>query len=173
MSDLLGDKNYIDKLINAITVEDAIDSFKLIDEKILNLLKCSSEDFLSLNDHFKNYHKESKNIAQNAANIVQAITDTQINKSFIDLKAIAEKFNSISLTFTNRVENLDVELKKASNKIENIKIKHHNFKQNMLSIKVLITNTCGKVLSTSKQSIANEIGEEVEQINSLLSNADS
>jgi hypothetical protein len=173
MSDLLGDKNYIDKLINAITVEDAINSFTLIDEKIFNLIKCSADDFLSLNDHFKNYHKESKNIAQNAANIVQTITNTQINKSFTDLKAIAENFNSISNIFTNRVEILDVELKKAINKLESIKIKHHNFKQNALSIKVLLANTCDRGLSPSKQSNVNEISEEVEQIKNLLNTADS
>jgi hypothetical protein len=173
MSDLLGDKNYIDKLINAISVEEAINSFKLIDEKIVDLLKSSSDDFLSLNDHFKNYHKESKNIAQNAANIIQTITDPQINKSFASLKKIAEKFNSISLTFTSRVEILDVELKKAINKIESIKIKHLNFKQNLVSIKVLLANSCNKELSDSIQPMLHQIDIEVEEIKSLLISADT
>lgn len=164
MSDLLGDKNYIDKLINAISVEEAIGSFTLIDEKIVDLLQSSSEDFLALNDHFKTYHKESKNIAQNAANIIQTITDPQLNTSFSNLKKIAENFNSISVTFSDRVEILDVELKKAINKIEYIKIKHLNLKQNLISLKIFLANSCNNEFQADKQSIINQIDIEVEEI---------
>jgi hypothetical protein len=172
MSDLFGDRNYIDKLLNAISVEDAISSFSLIDEKVIDLLKCSSDDFLSLNDHFKNYHKESKNIAQNASNIIQTITDPKINDSFSTLKSIAKNFNNLSNNFTNRVEILDVELKKAINNIENIKSKHNNYRQNISSIKVLLANPPDSGSKPNIQKIASDIEKEATKIKDLLSSAD-
>ena len=82
MTEFTGDKNYIENLLRALPVDEAIVLFSKIDNRIVNLLQCSSEDFLSLNDHFKNYHKESKNLAKSASEIIQIITDSHVSNSF-------------------------------------------------------------------------------------------
>jgi DNA repair exonuclease SbcCD ATPase subunit len=140
MSDITGDKNYIENLLKALSVPEAIKIFSEIEKRIMQLLNCSSDDFLSLNDHFKSYHKESKNIANNASNIIQIITDNKINNSFADLKRFCDSFNTLTLLFSQHVEFIDVEIKKASNKFESLKIVQNNYKQNIVSLKVLLSS---------------------------------
>ncbi|HEY9124555.1 MAG TPA: hypothetical protein VIO15_09460, partial [Bacteroidales bacterium] len=126
--------------LNAITIEEAIASFSLIDDKIIDLLQCSSDDFLTLNDHFKVYHKESKNLSGNANEIIEALTDRNLICSFSELKKIADNFNQISNTFASNIENFDIELKKIKNKVESIVIIQQSYKQNILSVNVLLAN---------------------------------
>lgn len=164
MNDFSSDKNYIENLLKALSVPEAIASFTEIDERILELLKCSTEDFLSLNDHFKSYHKESKNIAQNASDIIQIITDSTLSGSFKDLKNFGESFDQLTSLFSNHIETLDVELRKANNKIESLKIVNSNFKQNIVSIKVLMTNF--------KKDNNNDIDFNIEEVKSLISSTD-
>ena len=136
----LEDKNYIETLLNAITIDEAIASFSLIDEKIIDLLQCSSDDFLTLNDHFKVYHKESKNLSGNANDIIEALTDRDLIRSFSELKNIADNFNQISNAFASNIENFDIELKKIKNKVESIIILQQSYKQNILSVNLLLAN---------------------------------
>jgi hypothetical protein len=140
MANLSSDKNYIENLLKALSVAEAINTFTIIDQKIVQLLECSTNDFLSLNDHFKSYHKESKNIAQNASSIIQIITNSAINDSFANLSRFGDSYDELTKTFSQHVEFLDVEIKKTANKFENLKIFHNNYKQNLNSIKVLLAN---------------------------------
>ncbi len=164
MTDISGDKNYIENLLKALPVNEAIDLFAEIDDRIVQLLKCSSEDFLSLNDHFKNYHKESKNLVKSASEIIQLITDSKISNTFSNLKKYCDSFSSLTNLFTQHVEFLDVEIKKTTNKFESLNIVHNNFKQNILSLKLLLANfkvgdnsdELGKIFKSIEYKIENE-----------------
>ncbi len=135
------DLNNLDIILNSIKVEEAINSFTIIDELIVQILDCSSNDFLSLNNHFKNYYNESKNIANNASRIIQTITDEKLNNSFGQLKEVIDNFSKLSNLFTSKVDEFDVEIRKTINKIENLNILHHNLVQNIVSIKLLNTKS--------------------------------
>jgi|GEM_PF-433183 len=171
------DKNTIENLLKALSIEEAIKIFTEIDKRILQLINCSTDDFLSLNEHFKNYHKESKKIAQNASNIIQLLTDSRINNSFVNLKKFGERFNAFTKIFTQRIEYLDIELKKISNKLENLKIAHNNYRQDLISLKMLLVNfNFEGVLSDHKRFFKNkseEIENKTEVIKVLILNADN
>ena len=177
MSNSTGDKNYIDNLFKALSVPDALNTFADIDKHIKLLLDCSSEDFLSLNNHFKNYHKESKNIAQNASNIIQIITDSQLNKSFLDIKCFGNNFNELTKLFTQHVELLYVEIKKTSNKYEHLKLTFHNYRQNLASLKMLLANLNSDELPVDSRAFVHtkeiEIKKNVEKIKLLLIESDT
>ncbi len=177
MSDNTGNKDNVENLLKALSVKEALNTFNEIDKSIIQLLECSTEDFLSLNDHFKSYHKESKNIALNASNIIQIVTDSEINNSFINLKKFKESFDNLTNIFSKHVEYLDVEIKKTTNKLENLKIAHNNYRQNLISLKMLLANLkIGDISSEHKDyslTKSDEIESKTENIKVLISATDN
>jgi len=177
MSENTGNKNNIENLLKALSVKEALNTFNEIDKSIVQLLECSTEDFLSLNDHFKNYHKESKNIAQNASNIIQIITNSDLNNSFTNLKKFKEGFDELTSHFSKHVEFLDLEIKKTTNKLENLKIAHNNYRQNLISLKMLLANLkIGEFSDKNKDyslTKSNEIEDKTENIRILISATDN
>ena len=145
MSETNSEKNYIENLLQALSVNDAIKSFTEIDNFILKLLKCSSEDFLSLNDHFKKYHREAKSISKNASCIIDILTDQKTNISFSNLRNFSKGFNQLTSLFSKHISVVDVEIKKTTNKIENLRIAHNNYKQNLSSIRILIAGSSNSI----------------------------
>ena len=177
MSENAGNKSNLENLLKALSVKEALNTFNEIDKKIIQLLDCSSDDFLSLNDHFKSYHKESKTISQNASNIVQIITDSEINSSFINLIKFKENFDTLTNIFSKHVEYLDVEIKKTTNKFENLKIAHNNYRQNLVSLKMLLANLKINKISTKRKDYSltksDEIENKTENIKVLISATDN
>lgn len=177
MSNIPGDKNYIENLLKALTVSEAINTFSVIDQKIVQLLECSTDDFLSLNDHFKSYHKESKNIAQNASNIIKIITNSTISDSFANLKKFGDSYDELTKIFSHHVEFLDVEIKKTANKFENLKIFYNNYRQNLHSIKVLLANLNIDGSAPDEENYTKEKSSEIvdiiEKIKTLVNSSDN
>lgn len=171
MTDNTGDKKYLETLLNALSVDEAMQAFNIIDNEILQLLQSSSEDFLSLNDHFKTYHKESKHISQNASKLIEIITDDKTTSSFDKLKNFKDGFIKLTKVFSEHVEYLDVEIQKTTNKIENLKIGHSNYKQNLLSLKILLANL--KIDNISDNNKSNEIEQKTENIKALILTSDT
>ena len=167
MSEPIGDKNYIENLLNALSVPDALVTFSNIDKCIGQLLDCSSEDFLTLNNHFKNYHKESKVISQNVSNIIQILTDKKINESFGDIKKFCDSFSNLTNLFSQNIELLDVEIKKSINKLEHLKITYNNYKQNLGSIKILLANIITEEVSGQNEQLKNKKADVEEKIESI------
>jgi len=176
MSDPIGNKKYIENLLKALSVPDALVTFSNIDKWIGQLLDCSSEDFLTLNNHFKNYHKESKVISKNVANIIQILTDNNINESFGNIKKFCDSFNSLTNTFSQSVELLDVEIKKSINKLEHLKITYNNYKQNLASIKILLVNIVTEEVSVENELLKNkknDVESKIESIKNYILSTDN
>jgi len=72
---LSNDKNQFSALLNAYSIQEITTIFGEIDEKILSLHSCSSEDFLTLNAYFKKYYSDSKTISNNASNLFNILTN--------------------------------------------------------------------------------------------------
>jgi hypothetical protein len=155
------DLSNLEAILKSISVEEAIASFKKIDKWIIEILECSSNDFLSLNNQFKIYHRESKEIAENASKIINSLFDSQLISSFEKLKAIVEKFYFLSEKFTSHVDQYDINLKKSLHKIEHIKIGYSNFRQSLVSLSLAIYRNYGtqyyadKVQAMDKEKMIN------------------
>jgi ABC-type transporter Mla subunit MlaD len=175
MGEPTGDKKNLENLLKALSVSETLETFDEIDKDILKLLNCATEDFLSLNEHFKSYHKESKNISLNASSVVQIITDGKIKSSFDKLSRFKDTFQTLTNTFSKHVEVLDLEIKKTTNKLENLKIAHNNYRQNLMSLKMLLANLQIDSISDDKnsQSKRAEIDSKTENIKLLISATDN
>jgi hypothetical protein len=176
MNENLGDKGYIENLLKAMSAAEAINIFTDIEKRIKQLIECSTDDFLTLNDHFKSYHKESKNIAQNASSIIQVFTDSKLNSSFSNIKKFGESFDTLTKIFSQHVEFLDIEIKKTANKFENLKIAHSNYRQILLSLQLLITNLKIDDISShqnkNSKTDCDEIENKMQIIKKLISETD-
>ena len=51
-------------------IENIIRIFSDIDEKIMALHQCSSDDFLSLNEHLKNNYQKAKMVSENTEAVI-------------------------------------------------------------------------------------------------------
>ncbi|MGC8802835.1 MAG: hypothetical protein ACP5PS_03550, partial [Bacteroidales bacterium] len=143
--------NNAEAILNAITVEEAIATFKRIEGWIAEILNTSSEDFLSLNIQFKTYHRESKKISDNALQIIQSLTDKQLTTTFQQLKLIVEGFYRLSEQFTKQIEAYEIDLKRSIHKIEHLRINYQNFRQVVISSPLLLIHQNTKANATDSQ----------------------
>ncbi|MEJ5264752.1 MAG: hypothetical protein WHT29_05505 [Bacteroidales bacterium] len=157
--------NNAEVILNAITVEEAIATFKKIEKWIMEILQTSGEDFLALNNQFKTYHRESKNISENVLHIIQVLTDHQLTTTFKQLKSIVEGFYHLSEQFTTQIEAFEIDLKKSIHKTENLRIAYQNFKQVVISSPLLI-------VAEEKKSVPELPYPPIEKIKELLHEAE-
>ncbi len=128
-------------LLNAYSIQEITSLFALIDDKILALHNCSSEDFLSLNAYFKKYYKDSKVISQNASDILNIITDQEkkeeifngLSQFHLQLSAHLSEFEKLSYKLTSGFENIVRE-------IEHMFVPSNNLKQDLMTLKLLVAN---------------------------------
>lgn len=131
----------LNTLLNAYSIQEITSLFALIDEKILALHNCSSDDFLSLNAYFKRYYKDSKVISKNASDILNIITDQEKKDEIFktlshfhkQLSAHLHEFEKLSYTLTSGFENIVRE-------IEHMFVPSNNLKQDLMTLKLLVAN---------------------------------
>jgi len=159
--------NTAETILNAITVDEAIGIFRRTENWIIEILQTSTEDFLALNNQFKVYHRESKNISENVLRIIDSLTDRQLTTTFDQLRSIVEGFYQLSEQFTSQIETYEVELKKSFHKIENLRISYQNFRQVVISSPLLLIN------EDRRNSLPETAQKSIEQIKRILSEIES
>jgi hypothetical protein len=127
-------------ITTTFTFDDVINIFSDIDEKIISLHQCSSEDFLGLNKQFREFHNESKVISDNAQKVLDLITQDKTLEALRNLQILKEQLKT-------QIEKLDLFISNTNNiisgtiaGIERILFALRNLRQNLTTIKFLITN---------------------------------
>jgi len=130
-------KLIIDKLLNTYSIDAIISSFYAIDEKIIAIIKFSSEDFVHFNSIFRKYHEEINLSAANSRRLYSGF-DEDMNHKYA-----AEIRNSINILSDNlhRFERL-IEFNRKIHeqilqKLEQIYIPVNNFYQDLDTLKLL------------------------------------
>lgn len=134
------DKIKIKALLEAYTVKEISLIFSKIDSKLLSLHKCSSDDFLNLNEDFKKLYSQSKIISDNVQ-IILTIFDNQENISLYN--QIHDFYNELKDqidVFDNKVNITMKFLEELSNQLRFIFFPIKNYTQNLMSLKYLIAN---------------------------------
>jgi hypothetical protein len=140
MSHSTDNKLIIDKLLNTYSIDAIINSLYTIDEKIITIIKFSSEDFVHFNSVFRRYHEE---ISISEANFrrLYASFDEKLSHRFA-----AEISNSIQVLYEGllRFESL-IEFNRKIHeqilqKLEQIFIPLNNFYQDLNTLKLLSAN---------------------------------
>ncbi|HPF93738.1 MAG TPA: hypothetical protein PLV65_07365 [Tenuifilaceae bacterium] len=161
------DKKYSSiKLSNDFSIHQFIDIFSGIDEQILQLHQCSSDDFLGLNADFKQYFKQSKLISENATQIFNELTKSEseallkeIEKFYKDIKQIQSEFSSI-------LDNSIKQLIQMLELLDKLYFPVKNLNQDLLTLKILLANL--KIFSSSNPSSAKALEAIVQQFNRVI-----
>lgn len=135
------DKQQALALINAYSIQEIMSIFAEIDEKILSLQTCSSEDFLTLNAYFKKYYAESKTISSNATELFNLITNKESRKSFFEqLDLFQKQLQSLLLTYETNVNQLINTIDRIILEMDQMFVTANNLKQDLLTLKLLVAN---------------------------------
>ena len=116
------------------------DKFTQIDKKILELLQCSSDDFMGLNINFKELYRSSSLISKNATEIFEILADSSTQQLMDDLenlyKTLRKSHTSVIPFVTEGItvakEMLDV--------AGDLHLQVKNLNQNLLTLKFLLAN---------------------------------
>jgi hypothetical protein len=116
-------------------------SYEKIDEKIIYLLKTSSEDFLNLNGFFKNYYKEARTISELSNKLFETITQPRTERLIKDFRTHFESmFSTIDLS-SKRLGSLSSILFQIDKNIQQAFTPFHNLRQNLSSVRLLMVNS--------------------------------
>jgi hypothetical protein len=122
-----------------LILEEAISAFKEVDTRINSLLQCSADDFVILNAGFRNYNHKINEITEATGILFSSIIN--FDKSFLEnyqdfLKTLAKDLLGIS-KFTFKAE---TNTQKLIKDIGYASLHLHNLKQNLSTLKLLVTN---------------------------------
>ena len=127
-------------LLSAYSVKEIIQILKKIDENIVALHGCSSDDFLTLNTHFKNYYRESKTVAENASSLFDIISG-ETNRQFHDnLLSVQEKVVLLIDQFDQFIQRSSRLIEELFRQLHLMFVPLNNYRQNISTLKYLSVN---------------------------------
>lgn len=157
----------IKNVLNSYAIEDILDNFSNIEKQIENLIATSSEDFLNLNKRFKKFYNDVNHISEQSADVFKGITNNTQTAYVTELNQIADNYKDIYNSIEYQIHKCYAILKNISKNLNFINLNIRNFKQNLKTLKFLITNL--KIVSITNENNKNitEIDNLIEHINSI------
>lgn len=127
-------------LFNDLSIKEISSIFTNIDEQIIDLHKCSSDDFLGLSTDFKKYYNLSKGIANNASEVFKLLSEESNRNLFVELQTLYKDLNKIQSQSHQNLKSTNVNLKQIKTLLEQLFIPIKNLKQNLSTLKFLIAS---------------------------------
>lgn len=127
-------------LFNDISIREISSIFIKIDEQIIDLHKCSSDDFLGLSTDFKKYYNYSKGISDKAKEIFKLLSEESNRNLFIELQTLYKDLNKIQSQSRQTLSTTNTNLSLIKSLLEQLFIPIKNLKQNLSTLKFLIAN---------------------------------
>lgn len=171
MTEAEKEKKYIENLLNSVSINETIDTFIKIDEKIIRLLECSSEDFLLLNNEFKDYFKDYKHINQTASKLHETITKSLDENALATLKSTFSAINVDILNFFAIKDEYSSSYAHYLQKLESDYIHLTNAKQNLTSLKLILANIRIRDAQSPNAKEIDKSMNDVEQLVHTLKNS--
>jgi len=132
--------NKTSSLISPLSVKKISSIFFRIDEQILALHSCSSDDFLGLNSDFKKYYKQSKAISVNADEIFKLLTEGGSGDLFRQLQALYKDLKGVQDRFVTQLDLSMVKLKTIQSYLDLLFLPIKNLNQDLMTLKFLLAN---------------------------------
>jgi len=161
--DLLG------KLLNQYTLKEIIGIFSNIDEKIMSLHQCSSNDFLNFNSQLRDYNIQVKTISENASQIFELIAGTESHSVVQEFNSFHEKLKLHVDYFEKQLTYSIGQLTQILSSLNYMYVPLKNFMQNLLTLKFLIANLKLN-LSYDRSSEYETFSAELKQLDGLIDN---
>lgn len=127
-------------ILATLSVKDISSIFFRIDEQIIELHNCSSEDFLGLNADFKKYYKQSKVISENANEIFKSLTEGGSGALFRELQNLYKDIKNAQDHFVNQLGSSLVLINGIHNSLDLLFLPTKNLNQDLMTLKFLLTN---------------------------------
>lgn len=140
-------------LLNALSIQEITTIFGEIDDKIISLHSCSSEDFLTLNAYFKKYYTDSQNISTNAKNLFALITHVENKESlFKKLDEFQKCLQEVFQQYESYQEQIIVSFDQMIQEMEQMFVTANNLKQDLMTLKLLVANLKLDIIVSSSSS---------------------
>lgn len=160
MSEENSNKNY--------SLKDMIIVLSDVDNKINTLQECSSEDFLSLNEHLRIYFKQAGIISQNSSDILDIIRGEDYYKINQKLNFLQDEIKLQIFLFEERIEKNINTYEKILTNLNLLFVPLKNYSQNILMLNLILTNLKLNITFTKSDNIIDKETEEIKkQINIL------
>ncbi len=147
---------------DTFSIKEVVKIFSVIDEQIIELHKCSSDDFLGLNADFKQYYKHSKTISANANEVLQSLTESKSGNLLHNLEELYKNLKLNQNSFSKRIETSIDLLKELLVLLDKLFLPIKNLNQDLMTIKFLLANL---KLSSSE---TNSIDENLTRFNEVI-----
>ncbi|PLX23120.1 MAG: hypothetical protein C0597_01370, partial [Marinilabiliales bacterium] len=137
------DKEYtihLDSLLKTYSVKDITNLFTEIDKRLISLHNKSAEDFLQLNNSYKNIYHQSNHISDNIAIICNTANIDKNNSLYQIISNLYEKLKVQFEVLDYRIIVISDQLEKLSNHIRHIFFPIKSYSQNLMSLNYLIAN---------------------------------
>jgi chromosome segregation ATPase len=125
----------LQKLINEI-----VTSFSSIDQKVLELTHVSNDDFSALNKIMKNHHKTTHEIAKSTEELIERIQLLKNNQGLITLRNVNDSLRASVIQSKVSISDYTAQANRLKQDFKHIFIPILNFKQNISTLKFLLTN---------------------------------
>lgn len=130
----------VGKFASMKKLKDISDQFTKIDSLIVEILNCASEDFLGLNERFKEAYSKSTYISSNAEEVFKAYASSYTSDSLLSLKELFKKFSQAKREANKYADLIVARIDEVYDILESIDLHSKNINQNLLTLKFLIAN---------------------------------
>jgi hypothetical protein len=148
------------------SVKDVILILSDVDNKINALQECSSEDFLSLNEHLRIYFKKAGIISHNSSEILDIIRGEDYYKITQKLNFLQDEIKLQIFLFEERIEKNINTYEKILTNLNLLFVPLKNYSQNILMLNLILTNL---KLNIAFSKSGDVIDEETEIIKKQIS----
>lgn len=149
-------------------LKNITDKFTQIDTKIIELLQCSSDDFLGLNTDFKELFRSSSSISKNASVIFEILSESDTKVMMDELEVLYKILRKTYSPFLNTSGEGITLTKEMLEMSSNLHLQVKNLNQNLLTLKFLLANlkiTGTETLEQSSPAIEELTGKYNKHIN--------
>lgn len=133
-------RNKREIILNDISIKEISSILTKIDEQIIDLHNCSSDDFMGLYTDFKKFYTQSKNISDNANEIFKLLSEDTNKNLFSDLQNLYKDLNCLQDQSKQNLNNTNSSYTNLKALLEQLFIPIKNLKQNLSTLKFLIAN---------------------------------
>ncbi|OFX75682.1 MAG: hypothetical protein A2X12_09655 [Bacteroidetes bacterium GWE2_29_8] len=120
-----------------LPINDIVNLLSEIDAKILAMHECSNNDFVILNNNLKAYNSDILNIAKQKEEIKQLINEEKFHDQ---LKNLQYQLKQQTECFQTEIESIMNIMEQMETNVNMLFVPLRNFKQNLMTLKFLITN---------------------------------
>jgi len=145
--------------VNEISVKEISSILSKIDDQIIDLYNCSSNDFMNLYADFKKFYNDSNGISDRAKEIFRLLSEENNKTLFLDLQELYKDLNKLQGLFHRNLNITSNGLKNVQSHFDQLFIPIKNLKQNLSTLRFLLAN-----INLSEFNLSNKEKEKWESI---------